>query len=158
MRILIDGEACPKSVQKICLKAAKKNNVPIFVVEDFKRQSMDGDAATDYDFNPMPGVKQYTLAALIRRDDIVITYDYNLAAEVYPKVLVVLHPGGFIYNDSNMDRLLYERYLNRNTHQPAGNYGPRIQKRTAMEDKAFETLLFDIVSPITEKAPYIQAK
>lgn len=158
MRILIDGEACPQSVQRICLNAARKYKIPIFIVEDFQRQSLDGAPVSEQDFNPMPGSRDYTLASLVEIGDIVVTFDHNLAAEVYPKVLVVLHPSGFIYNDSNMNTILYERYITRKSHSPSGKNGPRVQKRSTHEDRAFRQLLLDVVTPVHEKAPYIKFK
>ncbi len=152
MRLLIDGDACPKSVKKICQTISLDYDIPAFIVSDLDHD-FDDDDMDNIRVDTHPESTDYKIVALSRPGDIIITHDYGLASLVYTNVLAVIHPNGFIYNATNMDRLLYERYMNRKHHDPRKGKGPRIKKRSSVEDQAFEAVLLDIVAPVGRKAP-----
>ena len=86
------------------------------------------------------------LANLLQKGDVVITQDYGVAAMALGKGAAALDQNGRIYNEENMDRLLFERYLGQKnrcvggaSHRAMGMKGPK--RRTAEEDASFEKSL-----------------
>ncbi|MEG1433087.1 MULTISPECIES: DUF188 domain-containing protein [Eubacterium] len=161
MRILIDGDACPKSAKVVCHELSKEYNIPAFI---FTEGNRDWDEDTDEDvmaFSPsdyLPGAMDYKLSALAGKGDIIVTHDYSLASVIYPQVLAVVHPCGFIYNATNMDQLLYERFMTRKSHNPKKGKEARIKKRSSEEDQALRQVLLDLITPADQRAPFIHFK
>jgi uncharacterized protein YaiI (UPF0178 family) len=146
MRILIDGDACPQSVKKICRDVASTYKIEAYVVSDLDR-SFDDDG-NEIDVQPVERAPEdYKMIQYAKKGDIVVTYDDSLASAIYHQVLAVIHPNGFIYNSTNIDQVLYERFMNRKYHE-AGK-GPHLKKRLPREDAAFRTVLMDYIKNVT---------
>ncbi len=143
MRILVDADACP--VKRIVVRLAKTKQVPVIMVADTSHDLEDGyseivivDKARDS--------ADIKLANLLQKGDVVITQDYGVAAMALGKGAAALDQNGRIYNEENMDRLLFERYLGQKnrcvggaSHRAMGMKGPK--RRTAEEDASFEKSL-----------------
>lgn len=111
MNILIDGDACP--VKDIIIEEAIKREIPVTIVTSFAHFSNAPQP---------PGVKtvyvdsgadaaDFKIIQLAKRGDLLVTQDYGLASLALPKGLTVLHHKGFAYDNSNMERLLEDRYM-----------------------------------------------
>ncbi|MEG0275686.1 MAG: DUF188 domain-containing protein [Coprobacillus sp.] len=108
MRLIIDGDACPNK-QEI-KELAMKHNVEMFVFIDYAHVLED-----DYYqvINCEIGSDSVDMAIVksVQENDIVITQDYGLAGLVLSKRAIVLHVSGQMIDNSNIDSLLFSRYV-----------------------------------------------
>ena len=144
MRILIDGDATPRSARNICEEIGRQFNIPIKVISEVDREFTDDGS----DFEELEE-HDYQIASMADSTDIVVTLDYTLASQIYERVLAAINPKGFVYSAANMDELLYQRYMDTKKHQQGT--GPKIGKRSMEEDQAFTALLLDLVAPISKQ-------
>ncbi len=142
MRIIIDGDACPQSVLKICEKCAKKYNVGLIIV-------VDTDHLIKSDFEVIIVEKgndavDYKIVQIFEKNDILVTQDYGLASLVLPKAKGIVHTAGFEINAYNIDILLQTRYISQKIRKTGGRTkGP--SKRSREQDKEFERILVSII-------------
>ena len=141
MRIIVDGDATPRSARNICTEIGKQFDIPVQNVSEIDR-SFNDDGTTVEDLEG----RDYKIAQMVTSSDIVVTMDYTLASQVYGTALAAIHPRGFIYSAANMDELLYHRYVETKQHKQGS--GRALTRRSMEEDKAFTSLLLDLVAPI----------
>ena len=86
----------------------------------------------------------YKIVQLAQSKDIVITQDYGLASLLLNKVKTVLHHKGYIYNSTNIDMLIQQRY----NHAQLRKQGGRHKGPTLFLTKISNTLniYFDVYS------------
>ena len=90
----------------------------------------------------------FALINLLKKDDIVITQDYGLAAMAINKASYVINQNGLIYSNENIDRLLYSRHISKKIRKSGGRTkGPK--KRTKEDDLNFERTLTEICDKLT---------
>lgn len=147
MRIIIDGDACPKGVRTICEKTAAAYNLPLLMVADISHNLEGDDDCEVISVDEGPDSSDYKIASMAEPQDIIITHDYGLAALVLDKATAVLNPMGFVYSNANIDQLLYQRFL-RQKERKAG-HGTRIKKRTSEDDALFKRMLMSFVAPVS---------
>ena len=136
-RILVDADACP--VKGIINKIAKKYHFPVIFFID-TAHVLEDDYAEVVVVEKGSDSVDFALLNQTQNGDIVVTQDYGLAAMVLSKGAYAVHPNGFIYSDKNMDRLLFERYMNAKIRRAGGRHsGP--SKRKAENDEKFITAL-----------------
>lgn len=143
MRILVDADACP--CNQIIEKVAREYQIPVvFLVDsshilnsDYGEVLIIGQGADAVDF---------ALVNRLQKGDIAVTQDYGVAAMALGKRCYAIHPSGKIYDDSNMDQMLFERHLSkvqRKSNKRFHGKGPR--KRTREDDERFERSLRKLV-------------
>lgn len=76
------------------------------------------------------------IANLTEKGDVVIPQDYGLAALVLGKGAKALNQNGLIYTDTNIENLLFTRYIGKKERM-AGNRTKGPQKRTPQNDSDF---------------------
>ena len=142
MRIIIDGDACPQSVMKICEKNAKKYNIDLKIVVD-----TDHVITSDYEVIMVENgndAVDYKIVQIFQNKDILVTQDYGLASLVLPKAKGIVHTAGFEINAFNIEILLQSRYISQRIRKTgAKTKGP--SKRTKEQDKEFEKILVRII-------------
>ena len=108
MRVLVDADACP--VKQEILRQCKARNIPVVMLIDTSHVINDGysEVITVDKARDSVDIK---LINLLKKDDIVVTQDYGVAAMALGKGAKALNQNGMVYNADNMDRLLFERYL-----------------------------------------------
>ncbi len=143
MRIIIDGDACPQSVTKICEKTAKKYGIDLKIVVD-----MDHFLISDYEVIVVEKGKDavdFKIVQIFQNNDILVTQDYGLASLVLPKAKGVVHTAGFEIDAYNIDTLLQSRYIGQKVRKMGSRTkGP--SKRTKEQDKKFEKILIKIIT------------
>lgn len=143
MRILVDADACP--CNQIIQKVAKEQQLPlIFFIDschvlepEYGKTVMVGKGSDAVDF---------ALVNQLVGGDIAVTQDYGLAAMVLGKKGYAIHPSGKIYDDTNMDQMLFERHVakvQRNSKKRFHGKGPK--KRTEEDDIRFEQSLRKLI-------------
>lgn len=137
MRILVDADACP--VKQIIVRLAKESNIPVTMLIDTAHELSDG-YSTIITVDKHADSVDFALMGLLKREDIVVTQDYGLAAMVIGKGARALNQNGLVFTDANMDRLLMERHIGGKIRRSGGRTkGPA--KRTREDDSRFEAAL-----------------
>lgn len=137
MKILVDADACPRSVLQLCLQLGRQKNIPVWTVASFNHDISSDHHITVGNASQEADIK---LMNLSESGDIVITQDWGLAAMLLGKGARCLNPTGREYNNQTMDFLLEEREVKARLRRSGGRTkGPR--KRSAADDNHFERTL-----------------
>lgn len=145
MRILIDGDGCP--VVDLTIKISRKFNIEVIIMCDTSH-IFNKDGAKTMVFSKGADSIDFALINLLKKDDIVITQDYGLAAMAINKASYVINQNGLIYSNENIDRLLYSRHISKKIRKSGGRTkGPK--KRTKEDDLNFERTLTEICDKLT---------
>ena len=144
MKILIDGDGCP--VIDIAISVAKKFNIEVVIMCDTSH-IFNKEGAQTMVFSKGADSVDFALINYLEKEDVVITQDYGLAAMAMNKASYVINQNGMIYNDENIDRLLYSRHISKKIRKSGGKTkGPK--KRTKEDDINFEKTLNEILELI----------
>ncbi len=144
IQILVDADACP--VKDIIVRNAKKRGIPVTMIIDTSHELFDGYSTVVIVDKARDSV-DIKLINLLNRGDIVVTQDYGVAAMGLGKGAKVLNQNGLVYNDSNIDRLLFERHLGQKVRRAGGRTGS-IKKRSKENDEAFEKALIKLLEEV----------
>lgn len=140
MRILIDGDACP--VTAIIEKIAARYGVGVVFFHSICHVS-DNSGNSTMEKIMVDNVSQAVDMAIINKatkGDIVVTGDFGLASLVLAKKANAISFSGMIYDEYNIDRLLFERHVSGVVRRSGGRTkGPA--KRTVNDNKNFEKSL-----------------
>ena len=144
MKILIDGDGCP--VIDIAISVAKKFNIEVVIMCDTSH-IFNKEGAKTMVFSKGADSVDFALINYLEKEDVVITQDYGLSAMAMNKASYVINQNGMIYNDENIDRLLYSRHISKKIRKSGGKTkGPK--KRTKEDDINFEKTLNEILELI----------
>lgn len=140
MKILIDGDGCP--VIDITISVGRKFNMEVIILCDTSH-NFNKDGAKTMVFSKGADSVDFALINTVKSDDIVITQDYGLAAMAINKANYVINQNGLIYNNDNIDRLLFTRHMSKKIRKSGQRVkGPK--KRTKEDDISFENTLTEI--------------
>ncbi|MBF7097427.1 YaiI/YqxD family protein [Alkalibacter mobilis] len=142
MKILIDADGCP--VVDLTVGIVKEYELECVILCD-----------TSHVYS-IPGIKTITLSKgsdsvdfalvnMVDKNDVVVTQDYGLAAMCLAKGATPLNQNGMVYNDCNIDTLLYARHEAKKLR----NSGHRLKgpkKRTKIQNEDFEKALRSILT------------
>ena len=141
MKILIDADACPRSVLQICIRLGRAYDVPVWTVASFNHEIVSdrpivvGDDPQEADMKIMN---------LTEAGDVVVTGDWGLAAMVLGKGATCLSPMGREFHPEKIGFLLEEREVKAKFRREGGRTkGPK--KRTLEDDRKFELCLEKIL-------------
>ena len=146
-RILVDADACP--VIRIVERVAKTHGIPVTLLCD-TNHVLTSDYAEVRVIGAGADAVDFALINLCRRDDVVVTQDYGVAALALGKGACAIHQSGGLYTQDNIDQMLMERHLARKARMGKGKHhlkGPK--KRTKEEDEAFEAAFRKLLMKIT---------
>lgn len=133
MKILIDADACP--VVDITVQTAKKYGIECIILCDTSH-TIEKDGCETIITDKGADSVDFRLVNLIQGGDIAVTQDYGLAAMCLAKNAKAINQNGLIYTQSNIDNLLYSRFVNKKIRMSGGRTkGP--SKRTKELDEAF---------------------
>jgi len=102
MQIWVDADACPKSVKEIIIRAAQRLKLNTTFVSN---QQLKIPTTRGIKFIQVPGgfdVADQFIAENLKPDDLVITADIPLAAQVVEKGGFALNPRGQLYTKENI--------------------------------------------------------
>ncbi len=141
MKIYIDGDGCP--VINLTIKVAKEKGIECILISD------TAHVFDKYDIEVITVSKgadsvDFALVNMIKKGDIVVTQDYGLAAMCLAKQAIPVNQNGIIYNNENIDSLLFTRYLSKKVRMAGGRIkGP--SKRNPQNNEIFEKVLIKII-------------
>lgn len=131
MKIIIDGDACPG--KSLIEKAAKENKVEVILYCDLNHVISSDYMTVKYVDSGFQSADM-AVANEASKGDIVVTQDFGVAAMVLGKKAYAISPKGYIYDDKNIDRLLFERHLSAKVRRGGGR-GINPKKRNAGDDE-----------------------
>lgn len=137
VQILVDADACP--VKEIIVKIAKQYKLPVTMLIDTSHELNDG-YSTVITVDKARDSVDIALINLVKSGDIVVTQDYGVAALALGKKAKVINQNGLIYNDDNIDKLLFERHLGQKIRR-AGGRTANVKRRTGEDNEKFERAL-----------------
>ncbi len=141
MKILVDADACPRSVLHICMELGRKHNIPVWTVASFDHR-IESDHPIVVGDDPQEA--DIKIMNLTETGDVVITGDWGLAAMVLGKGAISLSPTGKEFHQEKMEFLLEEREAKAKLRRGGGRTkGPK--KRTSGEDERFASCLEKIL-------------
>ena len=141
MKILVDADACP--VKEIIVRQAKKRRIPVVMLLDTSHILNDG-YSTVITVDKGRDSVDIRLANLLEEGDIVVTQDFGVAALALGKRAKAINQNGMVYDDHNMDQLLFERHLGQKIRR-AGGRTAGATKRTRSDDESFDRAFIDIL-------------
>ena len=137
MKIIVDADACPKSVFRICMKVGHQYSTQVWTVASFDH-SIDSDHHVMVGNDPQEA--DIKIINLTEEKDIVVTQDWGLAAVVLGKGAKCLSPAGREFSSDRIEFLLEEREIKSKLRRSGGRTkGPK--KRTSEDDRRFEACL-----------------
>lgn len=147
MKIYVDADACP--VISIVEQLAKENNIEVTLLCD-TNHVLDSDYSEVKIIGAGADAVDFALINLCKKNDIVVTQDYGVAAMALGKGAYAIHQSGKWYTDENIDQMLMERHLGKKARRASVKShlkGPK--KRTEEDDirfwKSFEKLLIAVI-------------
>ena len=111
MQIWVDADACPKEIKELLFRAASRRKVKVTLVAN---QQLRVPKSKFIDVVAVPSgldVADKRIVELSQADDLVITADIPLAAQVVAKGGKALNPRGELYTDSNIGERLAVRNM-----------------------------------------------
>ena len=135
MTVLIDADACP--VTRLATEIAKKHGVSVKILCD-TNHVMTSDYAEVEAVSAGADAVDFRIANLCEKGDIVVTQDYGVAAMALSRGAFAIHQSGMVYDNENIDRLLFRRFLTKEIRRSSSkNHLKGPKKRTNEDDKAF---------------------
>ena len=154
MRILVDADACP--VKDIIVNTAKHQGIPVIMVADTAHDLDDGYSTVRI-VDKGRDSADFALISMAEKDDVVVTQDYGVAAMALGKGAKALNPGGLVYTDDNIGRLLAERHIGQKIRRGGGRTkGPA--RRTREDDQRFTRAFLTLVTKGVDRRAERQTK
>jgi uncharacterized protein len=144
MKILVDADACP--VKQEVVKIAKKYDLEVIMVLDTSHIYKD-DYSKVITVDKANDSVDFKIICKANKGDIIVTQDYGLASMCLGKGCSVIHQNGFLYTLENIDRMLFERYVNKKIRQD-GKRGSYIKKRTKENNIDFEVAFNNLIKSL----------
>ena len=131
--ILIDADGCP--VVDLAVAVARANGWACTLVCDTAHE-FHREGAVTVVVDKGADSADFALVNRVTAGDIVVTQDYGLAAMCLAKRAIPLSQDGFIYNESNIEELLFRRYETKKQRMAGLRLkGPK--KRTPAQNETF---------------------
>ncbi len=141
MKILVDADACPRSVLQICMRLARKHDIQAWTVASFAH-----NIESDHPIVVGDGFQEADMKIMNMTEpgDVIVTGDWGLAAMVLGRKARCLSPTGREFHPDKIDFLLEEREVKAKIRRSGGRTkGPK--KRIPADDKRFENRLEEIL-------------
>lgn len=142
--MIVDADACP--VTRAAENLAKKYGIDCTLVLDTSHV-IHSDYSRVITVDKGADSADYKIVNLIDQGDIVITQDYGLAAMCISRGAVALNQNGMVYDDENIDGLLFFRAASAKARRAGARMkGPK--KRDPSQDAAFTQSLERILKSL----------
>lgn len=147
LKILVDGDGCP--VVEETIDIAQEFDVRVILVADTSHnlyyegvETIVADKGRDR--------TDFVLLQYVKKNDIVVTQDYGLAALVLSRQAYPVSQNGFLYTNENIEELLSKRHTG-SVMRKHKLRGPAIKKRTKDDDMKFMDTLSDLLMKLLEE-------
>jgi uncharacterized protein YaiI (UPF0178 family) len=109
MQIWVDADACPKVIKDILYRAAERVKCPLILVANQSLVTPKSPYIKSIRVAPGFDVADNYIAQQVTADDLVVTADIPLAAEVLAKGAAALNPRGEVYDPNTIKQKLIMR-------------------------------------------------
>jgi len=142
MRIIVDADACPG--RTIIENLGKKHNLDVIMYCDLNHVLNSDYSVIKYVDSGFQSVDM-AVANEAKIKDIVVTQDFGVAAMVLGKKAYAISPKGYIYDDENIDRLLFERHMSQKVRRSGGKTA-HPKKRSREDDERLQKNLLKLIN------------
>ena len=111
MQIWVDADACPKVIKEILFRAAERVGIPLMLVANRSLQTPPSKLIKSVQVASGFDVADNHIVQHLQPEDLVITADIPLAAEVIDQGAHALNPRGTLYTKDNIKERLAMRDL-----------------------------------------------
>jgi len=108
-RIWVDADACPKVIKEILFRAAERVGITLILVANQPVQVPRSPLIRTRQVGAGFDEADKHIAQQVEADDLVVTADIPLAAEVIAKGALALNPRGELYTEANIRERLTMR-------------------------------------------------
>lgn len=150
MRIIVDADACPG--RHIIEKAAKENSIDVIMYCDISHVITSDYSTVKYVDKGFQSV-DVALTNAAKKYDIIVTQDYGVAAMALGKKAYAISPKGYIYDDNNIDKLLFERHISAKVRRNGGKTS-NPKKRTKIDDERLYKNLIKLIKDNSEEGTW----
>jgi len=109
MQIWVDADACPKAVKEILFRAAERKGIPVTLVANQFLATPPSALIKSVQVEQGFDVADNYIVSKLEPNDLVITQDIPLAAEVIENAGTALHPRGELFTKENIRQRLSMR-------------------------------------------------
>jgi len=109
MRIWIDADACPKPIKDLLFRSAERRGVEVCVVANQRIGIPDSPLITRVQVAGKPDEADRYIAEHCGAEDLVVTADIPLAAQIVEQGALALDPRGELYTEANVQQRLATR-------------------------------------------------
>ena len=136
IKIFVDADACPGTVKDILYRISQRTGIEVILVANQPLSIPRIPTVRSIQVSQGFDVADDHIVSLVEKDDLVITADIPLAAEVIDKGGKALNPRGELYTAANIKaRLNMRDFMDsmRNSGVQVGGGPPPISQRDTME-------------------------
>ncbi|MAF77684.1 MAG: DUF188 domain-containing protein [Halobacteriovoraceae bacterium] len=109
MKIWVDADACPKVVKELLFKTSLRLNIPLCLVANSYMNIPFHQLISFIKVESGDDVADMYIAEHVAPEDLVITADIPLAAEIVNKKAMAINPRGELYDEENVGERLSMR-------------------------------------------------
>ncbi|MDG2115516.1 MAG: YaiI/YqxD family protein [Porticoccaceae bacterium] len=136
MKIYVDADACPSVIKDILYRVSQRTGIEVILVANQALSTPRIPSVRSIQVSQGFDVADNHIVELAEVDDLVITADIPLAAEVIDKGAKALNPRGELYTKSNIrSRLNMRDFMDsmRNSGVQVGGGPPPLSQRDRMD-------------------------
>ena len=136
IKIFVDADACPGTVKAILYRISQRTGIEVILVANQPLSTPRIPTVRSIQVSQGFDVADDHIVTLVEKDDLVITADIPLAAEVIDKGGKALNPRGELYTAANIKaRLNMRDFMDsmRNSGVQVGGGPPPLSQRDKME-------------------------
>ena len=136
IKIFVDADACPATVKEILYRISQRTGIEVILVANQPLSTPRIPTVRSIQVSQGFDVADDHIVTLVEKDDLVITADIPLAAEVIDKGGKALNPRGELYTAANIKaRLNMRDFMDsmRNSGVQVGGGPPPLSQRDKME-------------------------
>ena len=136
MKIYVDADACPSVIKDILYRVSQRTGIEVILVANHALSTPRIPSVRSIQVSQGFDVADNHIVELADVDDLVITADIPLAAEVIDKGAKALNPRGELYTKSNIrSRLNMRDFMDsmRNSGVQVGGGPPPLSQRDRMD-------------------------
>lgn len=144
MRIIVDADACP--VKDIIEKTASQFGMEVIMFVD-ENHILYSDYSRIITISQGKDAVDIEVANNTLSGDIVVTQDYGVASLALGKGAYAIGMSGLIYDNDNIDKLMFERFLRQKCRNSKTHKGKmkNPKKRTNEDNIKFERNLISLI-------------
>lgn len=146
MRIIVDADACPG--KSIIEALGKKYNLEVIMFCDINHVLKSDYSTIKYVDAGFQSVDM-ALTNEAKSGDVIVSQDFGVAAMVLGKKCFAIGPKGYIYDNENIDQLLFERHLSAKARR-AGEKSFNPRKRSEADDDRLRRNLESLIKKAIE--------